>query len=87
MKYLVPGLLSPKLRLEPQVRRGYPLPSVGLPASQGQWLNFWRVEAAEEAPTQPKLRAVNKELIKISDQNSLGLRTRWKLITDQEGNS
>lgn len=47
------GLVSPRLRLEPQVRRGCTLPFAGFPASQGQQLNFGRVEEVEGAPHSP----------------------------------
>lgn len=57
------------------------------------WISSFSRSAAEfleggggRAGPHTALWAVNKELIKISDQNSSSLRTRWKLIRDQENN-
>lgn len=73
----VTGLVSPRAQARASCQERLHSP-FGFPASQGQQLNFWRVEKWSGPHT--GLWAVNKELIKISDQNSSSLRTRWKLI-------
>lgn len=56
------GLGVPEGSLQPQPGE-VTFPLVGFPASQGQELNFWRVEEVEQVSHTP-LWAGNKELIK-----------------------